>query len=180
MNEDILKLIQTLYTEFYSWKSKLEQTKALESENIFDAKLKSNIASIEERMAEIKQFIKNLEDSYQEILNKSYEDTTEESITQIDILEIKEDSVQAVIALQNTMNDIISKNITIEKLAFEHAKKCIDSLNLNPEIGNDLVAYIFDRIIKEATDFILTAFPFANEIIQIAQAIYSNSEIKIP
>jgi hypothetical protein len=47
MNEDILKLIQTLYTEFYSWKSKLEQTKALESENIFDAKLKSNIASIE-------------------------------------------------------------------------------------------------------------------------------------
>jgi len=180
MNEDILKLIQTLYTEFYSWKSKLEQTKALESENIFDAKLKSNIASIEERMAEIKQFIKNLEDSYQEILNKSYEDTTEESITQIDILEIKEDSVQAVIALQNTMNDIISKNITIEKLAFEHAKKCIDSLNLNPEIGNDLVAYIFDRIIKEATDFVLTAFPFANEIIQIAQAIYSNSEIKIP
>jgi len=180
MNEDILKLIQTLYTEFNSWKSKLEQTKVLESENIFDAKMKSNIASIEERMAEIKQFIKNLEDSYQEILNKSYEDTTEESITQIKILEIKEDCVQAVIALQNTMNDIISNNITIEKIAFDYAQKCIDALNLNPEIGNELVAYIFERIKNEASEFILSAFPFANEIIKIAQTIYPNSGIIIP
>jgi hypothetical protein len=55
MNEDILKLIETLYKEFNNWKTKLEEAKALEFENSFDTKLKANIikTQIESRLKEL-------------------------------------------------------------------------------------------------------------------------------
>lgn len=180
MDEKLLELISLLRSELLTIKSKLGQIKKTEEANPLDSKIKAEIAALEERIIEIESFKNRIEDKSLETTKKMIDGLTDEGDLTVLTIEAHAKALGAVLAMKNTMNLAIVANINIDELAFKHAEICLNSLDLSSEIPAGFTEMILGKFVGEDNSILGSVIPFAEEIIQLTQALFLTQTITKP